>query len=105
MKGVFPSSKRNTQAMSDAYQVEHITAGALLLVAISAVAALGGTAAWARSGIQFASFAIAALAIGWLISAQRAPRINAAVVVCCAIPVWGALQLMLGISAHDFATR
>jgi len=105
MKALFPFLKRNTWAIGNAYQVQHLTAGALLLVAISAVVALGGTAAWARSGIQFASFTIAALATGWLIASARAPRISAALVVCCGIPVWGALQLMLGASVYDFATR
>jgi len=87
------------------YLVEHITAGALLLVAIYGVIALGGSAAGAHSAIEFASFAIAALVIPWLILSERSPRIPAVMVVCSAIPVWGALQLMLGVSASDFDTR
>src|SRR5579864_6219748 len=105
MKALLPFLKRNTQAIGNVYQVQYVGAGALLLVAISAVIALGGTAAWARSGIQFASFTIAALGTGWLIASARAPHISAAMVICCAIPVWGALQLMLGTSVYDFATR
>lgn len=82
-----------------------MTAGALLLVAVAAVVTLGGTAAWARSGIQFASFAIAALGTGWLIASERTPRVTAAIVLSTAIPMWGALQLMLGTSVSDYATR
>jgi hypothetical protein len=103
MKVLTPLQKRSSQV--NGYQVQYLTAGALLLVAISAVVALDGTAVWARSGIQFASFTIAALGTGWLIRSARAPRIVAPMVVYCAIPLWGALQLMLGASVDDFATR
>ena len=87
------------------YPVQYLTAGALVLVAVFAVVARGGSAAWARSELQFASFAIAALVTGWLGSSARTPRITAAIVVCCGIPVWGAMQLMLGTSVYEFATR
>lgn len=105
MKALFRPLERNTLAIGNTYGIQQLTAGALLLVAISAVLALGGTAAWARSGIQFASFTIAALGTGWLIASARAPRMSAAMVVCCAIPLWGAVQLMLETSVYNFATR
>lgn len=98
-------SVKEARAVGYTFEVQQLTAGGLLLVAISAVAALGDATALVRSSIQFASFAIAALGTGWLIASERAPRISAALVVCAVIPLWGALQLILGTSAYGFGTR
>ena len=53
----------------------------------------------------FVSFGIAALWAGWFAFSLRTPRITPAAMVCCLIPAWGAMQLMLGASANAFATR
>lgn len=99
------STKRPPQAIGRPYQVHRLAAAALVLVSISALLTGDPSPAWPRGAIQFASFTIAALVTGWMISSRRAPRLTAPIVVCCAIPVWGVLQLTLGISVHEFATR
>lgn len=53
----------------------------------------------------FVSFGIAALWAGWFAFSLRTPRITPAAMVCCLIPAWGAMQLMLGTSVNAFATR